>query len=299
MAGKGKYIAMVVLSAILYGSMPIIAKLIYEHGGNNYNVTLYEALFAAVFLAAILKKKHISLRISLDEFKKLAILGAFGSTFTILLLYYSYSLISAGLATTLHYIYPVAVTLMLIVFSREKASLKTMLALGLAVGGIALISGAGGRTSAAGVICAVLSGICWAFYIVYLDKSGLTKQNGFLVCFYVSLINIPVCGAAALITGNLKPLDDPFALALIAAAAFIGRVVAGPLFQKGIGRAGSMSSGILSTLEPITSMLLGWIVLREALTAQKTAGAAMVLCGVIVTVLSEKHTGCVTANKNQ
>lgn len=283
--GKLRAVGYVILSAVLYGCMPVMTKLVYAGGGNSFSVTFYEGFFSLFALLFVMRKSGVSLRVSRTVLKKLVILGVFGSTATVLLLYYSYSRIPAGLSTTLHYIYPVMVTLMLAVRYKEKIGVWSVAALGMAVSGIALISTVSdGTVDAIGVAAALASGCMWAFYMVYLDKSGLSGENGFVVCFYVAMTNVILCGGGALVTGNLKPLTTPAAWILVIAASIVGRVIAGPLLQLGIAQTGSMVAGILSTLEPITSMLLGWVVLGEAMTAQKTGGVALVLGGVILTI---------------
>ena len=276
----------IIAASFLYGWIPVLTKVIYTSGGNSFNVSFYTALFSVPVLWLMLKWRGIPMKVDRATAKKLLIVGLFGSSATILLLYYSYSRISAGMATTLHFIYPIMVAVILALFYHEKMNMLKILALVLAVSGIAVISGGGAGGDLLGIVCAVVSGCCWAFYMAYLEKSGLAEMDGCLVCMYMAMVNVVVCGAAAFALGEMQPITTDIAWVLIVVSMIIGRVVAGPVFQVGIRGVGSMVSGILSTLEPITSMVVGWLILDEELTATKIFGAVLVLSGVFVIIYS-------------
>lgn len=287
----------VILSAILYGCQPVILKLVYTYGGNGVSASFYMSLFGCVLLCSIMLVKRIPFHLSRDVAKKVLILATLGSSMTNMLLYYSYTRIPAGLATPLHYIYPIVVTLISIIFFHEKLTWPRIAALALTIAGVVLISNSNSASGdAAGITAALLSGCCWAFYIVYLEKSGLAKENGIYIGFYLALFSTPVCGLIALLTGNLHPLNHPMGWGLIILVAIIGRVLAGPLFQRGIEGTGSVIAGLLSTLEPITSIILSRIVLHESLTVPKIAGICLVLLGVVVVIVSGNQKASKCAN---
>lgn len=279
--GKFKSAGCVMLSAILYGCQPIFLKLVYTYGGNGISASFFMALFGGVFLGLIMLVKGIPFRLPRNIAKKLLLLATLGSSMTNLLLYYSYTRIPAGLATPLHYVYPVAVTLISVLFFHERLTWSRIAALTLSTMGVALI-GSGVSADFLGTAAALLSGFCWAFYIVYLEKSGLSNENEIQINFYLALFGAPICGMAALLTGSLHPLNHPAGWALMILVAIIGRVLAGPLFQCGINGTGSVAAGTLCTLEPITSIVLGGIVLGERLTLPKILGICLVLAGVVL-----------------
>lgn len=226
---------------------------------------------------------------SRSTFGKLILLAFLGNILTSTLLYYSYSRISASLATTLHYIYPVAITGIMTCFFHEQMTKAKAIALLLSVAGIIMIGdGIDGWGDLIGMLTALASGVSWAFYIVCLDKSGLAKENQWQVNFYLCCLSILPCAIIAWAAGHLKPLDAPIGWMIVAGVSILSRALAAPLFQRGIARVGATASGMLSTLEPITATFLGWLLLGEHLTQFKLMGILLVLGGIIV-VSAEKH----------
>lgn len=284
-----KPILCVAFSAVCYGMQPSLISLVYANGGNSFSTAFGLCALGAVLLGLVVCRQKKSLRISGKLFVKLLILDTFGGTATSLLLYYSYARISSGLSTTLHYVYPIVVALLLAIFCHEKLTLRKGMALGMAVCGIVLISGIESDSmDFIGVAAAVASGCCWGFYIVYMDKSGIAAQDSYVMSFYLALISVPECGLAALLTHSCQPLAFPKGWLYLLAVAIISRLLAGPLFQKGISGTGSMIAGVLSTLEPITAMLLSLALTGERLTLGKWMGAVLVLGGACLIALQTK-----------
>ncbi|MGL4522831.1 MAG: DMT family transporter [Bacilli bacterium] len=111
---KSTYIGIVyaILSSVAYGVMPIIAKLAYAEGSNPTTVILFRFYIALVLLAGYILWKRMTFVLTWKQFGYLFTLGFFGYTITTLTLYLSYDFLGAGLATTLHFIYPGVVCLL-------------------------------------------------------------------------------------------------------------------------------------------------------------------------------------------
>ena len=125
------------------------------------------------------------LQVSAKELWSLTILGGIGNAVTTLMLFIAFSLIDVGVATTIHFIYPVFVTIGCVLFYKERLGLQKFIALLIATAGIAcfflgvdMSAGFSGGTFL-GLFLAVASGVTYAFYIIYMDKSGLKNQPGF------------------------------------------------------------------------------------------------------------------------
>ena len=284
-------ILFVASSAILYGVQPTFVTLSYLHGGNSFSVTFLMVLGASVALGFMVLAGHQPFRISRSIFVKLLILNTFGNCSTSLLLYYSYTRIPSGLAVSLHYLYPIVVAILLAVFFHERLTLRKIIALLIAVVGIAMISGIhqNGVDSIdpIGVTAALISSICWGFYIVYIEKSGIATHDSRLMNFYMALFSIPICAAAVLLTGSVQPITFPMGWIGVAGACLIGRVLAGPLFQKGIHGTGPLMAGVLATLEPITAMLLSIVLSEEVMTPNKLIGSSLVIVAACLMTLQK------------
>lgn len=263
----------------------MLIKLIYAEGGNAYNVLFFEALIALPVLFALARVRGVSLRVDRRTLGKTAILGVVGNAFTTLLLGFTYVHLSAGMTTLLHYTYPISTTLIMVLIFKERLHPQQLIAMLLTVGGAAAISMDGkfaGEPFWIGV--AILSGVFWAFYIIFLDKSGLKDEDSSMVTFYANLFGAICYGLVGALTGNLVLLRTPLAWLLAICGGVLGRVAAGILFQTGVRGVDPVSTCVLSTFEPLTSLFMGILLLHEALTLQHGLGAALILIGSVLVV---------------
>ena len=117
---KTKGFICVIISAFIFGFTPILCKMTYSGGSNSIMLVFLRNSMSLPIMYAILKYNKVSLKISMQEFSKLLILSVFSTILTALLLYISYNYISVGMATTVHYVYPILVALVLAIFFKEK-----------------------------------------------------------------------------------------------------------------------------------------------------------------------------------
>ena len=124
-------------------------------------------LFAALALAGIMAAKKESFHADKRDIPVLILLGFF-YTASAMFLFWGYNFMSAGIATTLHFTYPVFVTLIMLLFFREKTSWITLMAIVLAICGVARLSIGEEeiRLSALGVFIVLLvgPGICALYH---------------------------------------------------------------------------------------------------------------------------------------
>ena len=201
--------------------------------------------------------------------------------------------IPPGVAASLHYVYPVIIAIMLRVFFNEKAGIGVIFSVVLSVAGIAMISGytSAGKTDAdlIGIFAAIVSGVCWAFYIVYMEKSGASSYDSRVINFYLCLITIPESLILALACRKMDIIKSPVGWLLIILLVIVGRILAGPLLQKGIHGAGAMVSGVLETLEPVTALILSILLGHDTLTASKIVGSLLVIGASLLITVQEKN----------
>lgn len=283
---KSKGVFFVILSAVSFGIMPILAVYAYKGNCNAFTLTFLRSLFAIPMLGVILKFNKNDFRISKSDIAPLFLLAILGGVSTTLLLFQSYKYISVGMATTLHFIYPVIVTLVCILLYHEKVVKSKIMALILSTLGVLLFFNNNSSVNYTGVIIALLSGCTYAYYIIYLDKSNLNDMSPFKLTFYLSII----CAIVILIFGYMNH-QISFNITRSAwifsfAVSFITQIVAVVSFQIGLKDIGPSSSAILSTFEPITSIILGFIIFKEMLTTKSIIGCIFILISVVL--LSKK-----------
>ncbi|HHY27932.1 MAG TPA: EamA family transporter [Desulfitobacterium dehalogenans] len=275
-----------VLSAIIYGFTPILARIAYDGGANGITVTFLRGILSIPILFIILKIKRIPLQIGKD-WKGILLAGVFGMSLTTLLLYISYSYISVGMATTLHFIYPILVSVACTVFFKDKMNLWKISALILCSIGIFMFIDRISSFGVTGTVLALLSGVTYALYIICIDKGRLKHIHYFKLTLYLNVLMVGVSGLFGLCTGDLHFSLTPKAWVLCALVSLFTSFGALPLLQQGIKLTGASTAAILSTLEPITSVILGILILQETVSPLKLLGCILIIISILLIAISE------------
>ena len=270
------------ISAFIYGLAPILAKSAYEGGVNGITLTFLRASLAVPILILILKSDHISLKLNKKELKEIILLGTVGGALPVLLLYISYNHISAGLATTLHFVYPILIIFASSVIYHERISRVTIIASIVVTIGIFLFADINSASDKVGIILAILSGVFYSFYVVFIDKSGLDRMQYSKFTFYLMLIISITVFLFGIITDSVSFSISGKSWAYAILISILITIFATPLFQVGVRYEGAASAGIISTIEPITTIILGAAFLGEAMQPMQYIGGALVVVGVII-----------------
>ncbi|MEG0075444.1 MAG: DMT family transporter [Eubacterium sp.] len=287
----------IILSAIIFGITPIMGKITYQNGSNSIMLTFLRTFFCVPILFLILKQQKVSLKLTKLQFKELFIISLIGSAITTLILYQSYNYIPVGTATTLHFVYPLFVAVGAVFIFKERLTKGKLIALAIASLGISFFMGGKIENGFIGIFFALLSGLTYAFYILYLDKSNLLKLHPLKLSFYINLLVASFVFIYGLsthtLTFNLTPLGWFLSFAMAMLCGLFGIT----LFQMGVKLSGGTTAAILSMFEPITSVLCGIIFLSEPLSIKSIIGCVLILTGVtVLTLYKEKDTNNTTLN---
>lgn len=285
---KYKGILFTVASAAIFGFTPILTRIAYEGGANGVTMTFLRAVIALPVLWFIIHRRGLPLRVTPGELKGVTLAGILGSGATCIMLYMSYNYISVGLATTLHFIYPLLVAGACVLLFHERMNFWKVFALAAGMAGIVLSVDFASPGGVTGMALALLSGVTYTFYIIHVDKSGLKSMYYFKLSFYLCVMMALVSGVYGLFAGALTFQLTPMAWFFAVLVSLFASVGALSLFQLGIRYTGASTAAILSTLEPITSIVLGVLVLREEISLLKLAGCAFILASVILITLAER-----------
>ena len=272
----------VILSAVLFGTMPLMAKQAFTLGSNAYTTAFGRFATGAVIagLVILLHPKQ-TIRINKKQFRALLLLSLFYAA-TPVLIYSSYQSIDSGLASTLHFTYPIAVMLLSTLLFRERIGKRKLLYAILCMSGVLLLYSPGSKADVTGMVLAASSGLVYAGYIVALGKSGLKGLSVLTMTFWLSFLSAAEIFAFSLCTGNLT-LDLPKAVWLsYLGLGLFATVLALALFQIGVFLCGPVNASLLSTFEPLTGVVIGILVFHETLTAKSTCGLLLILLAVIL-----------------
>lgn len=276
---KGKI--SLVISALVYGLAPVLAKITYEGGTNGITLTFLRAFLTVPLLFILMKANNRSMHLTKSEFFAILKLGIFGGAMPIFLLYASYNHISTGLATTLHFVYPLIIVLVSAIVYREKISMGKIIASVFVTVGIFMFVDINTAADKVGVTLALLSGVFYSFYVIYIDKSGLDSMDYLKLTFYMMIIISSSTLIYGVFTGGISFDITPTAWICAVIISLLVTLLAMPLFQVGVRIEGAATAGILSCIEPITTLILGAVFLGEVIGIMQFAGGVMILFGVV------------------
>ena len=276
---KGKIC--LILSALIYGLAPMLAKIAYGGGVNGMTLTFLRTFLMLPLLFVLMLARGQSFRLNKRELFDIIILGVVCGSLSIISLYAAYDYISTGLATTLHFIYPLIIVVVSALIYREKITNMKLAAVMLVTLGIFLFVDLTSRADKIGVALAVLSGVFYSFFVIYMDHSGLNEMDYVKLTFYLMIImsaGTYIFGTAtkSIVFNEMNGTAWVFAT-LISFFITIGAI---PLFQAGVRYEGASTAGIVSALEPITTIILGALFLGETMGLVQYFGGAMIILGV-------------------
>lgn len=274
-----------IASAVIYGCMPLMANLIYAEGCSPMTLVLLRNLLAIPALAAMALIQNKTLKIPLKMAPRICGTSLLGGCVTPLLLFSSYQFMDGGTATVFHFIYPAIVVLIGVLLKEEKNVLGSVLSMVLCVAGIGLFYTPGAPIDWRGGGLALFSGFTYAAYIILLAHSNTKNVSGFLYSFYLAVSCSVVTFVICLVTGQLSLPNSLLGWGLcflFAIGISCGAVV---LFQIGTFLIGGPQASILSALEPVTSVIVGILVLHEVVNGRTVAGTVLVLASSVFVAL--------------
>ena len=255
----------------------MMAKTIYRMGMTPAGLIFFQNLLAIPFLLVLAIRHGGPLRMEPPDLKKIAGMSLLGGTMTPLLLYSSYNYIPAGSATTLHFVYPLFVFAGCVVLFKHRVQFVQGGCVVLCTAGIFLFYDRFGGSGLFGQLIAVLSGITYAAYIIFLDKSGVSSIPLFKRSLYVCFTNMVIVFCFAAFSGQLTWPRSPMAWVLCLVFTVTHSICAVALFQTGTFLVGPQRAAIFSTLEPITSIAIGIALYRDIPTLRIAVGGVLIL----------------------
>lgn len=272
-------------AAVCYGTNPLGALYLYEDGINANSVLFYRFALAVVMLGMLMAARRKSLKVSRRELSLLCALGVVFSTSSITL-YFSFCFMDAGIASTLLFVYPVVVAVIMALLFKERLPAVSVFAIMLALSGIALLyHGDGGATlSTRGVMLVMFSSLSYAVYIVVVNKSPL-RMSSMKLTFYVLFFGMLTVLTNSFITGlHIQMLTTPRMWSCAFMLALLPTVFSLVLMTISVHETGSTPTAVMGALEPLTAVVIGVAVFGEQLTPRLAAGIVLILTAVIMII---------------
>ncbi len=274
----------VLLSALCYAWMPVLAKMAYGSGLEPHSVLILRYLFTLVILFVYLKiRKEKIITLSLY-------LVAQGVFFTAGGLFFFYSLknINAGLSIIIFFSHPVIISLIAAVFFNERFGKWHIAGLLLSTAGIIIISACGGDellVSRKGIILSLASSLCYSFYSLLGERN---MENGGSVSITAMMSFIGIIIVMPLFYDRLDFLINlsPEQIIIVLAMSVISTMFAVIFFLEGVKILGAPRASIAGMAEPVFVALIAYFALDEVLTPAECSGSIMILGGVGLSIIS-------------
>lgn len=276
-----------IISAIVFGFTPVFASWSFDLGSNAMTLTFYRNSMVIPFMLVILMAKKVDLKINKSQFIQLALVSVFCSASTTFLLYAAYKYIGVGLSTTLHFLYPVITILCGFLIFKDKLEINRIIALILAFVGVALASGAEGSFGIIGVILAVASAVTYSAYLISIEKTAISDMHPMKAMFYMCLINTIVLPIIDLPFGEIVYNLHFIPLIYTFVVSTANSLFAYVLLIIGIKLIGAGNASIFSTLEPLSGVICGVLILGETMSVIKSISCILILIAVMIPIYSD------------
>ena len=266
---------------------PLFALPLYKAGMNPESVLFFRYMTAIPILAVMIKARGRSFKVSRKETLTLVIMGLLVAISS-LTLFQSYNFMEAGIASTILFVYPIMVALIMSLVFKEKLTMMTGLCLLLALGGISMLykGGDGTTLSLTGTVLALASALTYAIYIVGINQTVLKNTATLTVTFYVLVFGVTLF-IIRLLTGVelTVPAPDKWYLWFnVLALAVFPTAISFMCTTSAIQYIGSTPTAILGALEPVTAIIFGITIFGERMTLRESIGIVMILIAVTLVI---------------
>ena len=264
---------------------PLFTLPLYSAGMSVDTVLFYRYSLAVIVLGIMMKFQKQSFAIKRVDVLPLCIMGLLFA-FSSLFLFMSYNYMDAGIASTILFVYPVLVAIIMAVVFKEKVSPITMFSIALAFVGISMLcKSPGGQTlSLVGITFVFLSSLSYAIYIVGVNRSSLKDMPIAKLTFYVLLFGLSVYVVRLQFCTELQVIPTPMLWINAVSLAVFPTVISLVTMTKAIHYIGSTPTAILGALEPVTALFFGVLVFGEQLTPRIILGILMVITAVTLII---------------
>lgn len=272
-------------AAVFYGTNPLGAMNLYHDGISANSTLFYRFGLAIVMLGVMMLVQRKKFGVTRSELMLLAMLGVFmGSSSSSLFISFNY--MDVGIASTLLFVYPVMVAVIMALLFKEKVTPATVISIALALGGIALLNQTsdGSTLSTLGVLLVMVSSLTYAVYIVVVNKSRL-RMSSVKLTFYVLIFGLlTILGYTFAMGETVQLLTTPHQWLFAAQLALMPTVLSLVLMAIAVKDIGSTPTAILGALEPITAVAIGCVCFSESFTMRLAVGIALILTAVLLII---------------
>jgi drug/metabolite transporter (DMT)-like permease len=281
-----------IITGITYGLNPLFGIPLMNNGASTESILFFRYGIAVLILGSLLFLDKQSFKISGKQAGILLVLGLLYTSSSIFL-FEAYKYIPSGLATTLIFLYPVLVALIM-VFLRVIPSWQVWLAIVATFVGVIIMtqSDSTQEINFIGVLLSLGSALVYALFIVIINRSKTISSisNSLLTFYTLSVGAIIFFSQIALsdtsITTGIENKTDWLNLVGLA---LLPTIVSTATLAISTRNIGATKASVLGVFEPITAILVGTLVFGEALTNNIIIGILIAMVAVTFMIITTKR----------
>ena len=281
-----------IITGITYGLNPLFAKPLMEAGASTEAILFFRYGIAVILLGAYLVLKKESLRINLRQAGVLLGLGLLFSSSSAFL-FEAYKYIASGLATTLVFLFPVMVAIIM-VFLKVVPSWPVWLSIAATFAGVMIMTGGSGSepVNPTGVWFSIAAAFFYALFIVIINRSkAISSIPNSILTFYALLAGTVFFLTRCALKGDelMAGLDGFMPWVNLIGLAVLPTIVSTACLAVATRNIGATKASVLGVFEPITAILVGTVVFGEVLTPNIIAGILISVVAVTFMIMLTKR----------
>ena len=275
------------VSSSTFGLAPFFSLTLLLAGFSAFEVLSYRWGVATIALTLFGWCSGCSFRLEKKDFLVVLLLSLLRAVTSFSLLI-AYQNIATGVASTIHFMYPLAVSLVMMYFFQEKKSLWVMFAVFMSLLGAALLSSgeleAKNGDTIVGLVAACVSVFSYAGYIVGVRMTRAVRINSTVLTCYVMGLGTVLYFIGALTTSGLRLVADGYTWLIILGLALPATAISNITLVRAIKYAGPTLTSILGAMEPLTAVVIGVFVFKELFTLNSAIVIILILLAVSVVI---------------
>lgn len=281
-----------IITGITYGLNPLFAVPLMKNGAATESILFFRYFFAVLLLGLFLMLRKQSFKVSGKQIGVLFVLGLLYTSSSVFL-FEAYEYIASGLATTLVFLYPVLVAIIM-VFLKVVPSWPVWLAIAATFGGVLIMMQSDGTQTInpIGVLLSIASALVYALFIVIINRSKVIAGiSNTLLTFYALTVG------AIVFVGKIISSDTAITAGITTSAdwlnlvglALLPTIVSTATLAIASRNIGATKASVLGVFEPITAIIVGTLMFGEPLTTNIIVGISIAMVAVTFMITVTKR----------
>lgn len=287
---KTKGILYAAVSSSTFGLAPFFSVILLSIGFSSFEVLSYRWGIASLTLILFGWLSGCNFRLNKKDFGTVFLLSLFRAV-TSLSLVIAYQNIASGVASIIHFMYPLAVAMSMILFFKEKKSTWVIIAISMSIVGVLFLSsgniGHGNGNTTVGIISACISVFSYAGYIIGVRKSRAAQIESTVLTCYVMGLGAAFFVIGGCFTSGIRPVTESITWLYIIGLALPATAISNITLVKAIKHIGPTLTSIFGAMEPLTAVAIGTWAFKESFTIASAVGVILIVTAVTIAVYKE------------